>query len=319
MQVLIHKHCYLMTKDINLDQVADAPLIDSLVSRCITAAFEALRTPISVFTTVQQEHLGQVFKSMRPTHEAIRELLRHEHNSPQSVDAVPLARLQLETLYSICLVLDQPPFLDRYLKNSWKQAYIKHLLTSAECRDLPAVTAELDKQLPALEGLRKLAGVTDEERTTIRCEQLGEEPPPGMVPTPIRPFPTPGTALGIIRDPDRKRMLCRLYFEYQFLCDFVHFSAHPRSFKGIFDHREPFGQLFTSEQRENMFQKEIAGPAIWVDFLSVAQCAAEFVVLYPADVELRRAATDAWAVLSERTIMGRAVWEFRSKKLLGIL
>jgi hypothetical protein len=111
-------------------------------------------------------------------------------------------------------------------------------------------------------------------------------------------------------------MLSRLYFEYQFLCGFVHFSTQPTSFKGIFDQREPFGQLFTAEQLDSMFQKEIAGPTIWIDFLSIVQSAAEIVALYPADVELRRAVTDGWAVLSERTIMGRAVWEFRAKKLL---
>jgi hypothetical protein len=88
---------------------------------------------------------------------------------------------------------------------------------------------------------------------------------------------------------------------------------------GFFDDREPFGRMFTSGQLENMFQKEIAGPAIWVDSLSIVQSAAEMVVIYPGDIELRRAVTDAWSVLAEKTIMGRAVWEFRSKKLLGVI
>jgi hypothetical protein len=189
-----------------------------------------------------------------------------------------------ETLYAICLVLDQPSYLDLYFKHSWKQTYVRHLLMSAECKNLPVVMVELDKQLTPLEGLRNLAGVTDQEKATIRCEQLGEPLPPGMVRVPIRQFPTPGAALGVIRDPDRKRMLSRLYFEYQFLCGFVHFSTQPRSFKGIFDHRERFGELFTAEQLENMFQKEIAGPATWVDFLSIEQSAAEIVTLYPADM-----------------------------------
>jgi hypothetical protein len=77
--------------------------------------------------------------------------------------------------------------------------------------------------------------------------------------------------------------------------------------------------MFTSGELENMFQKEIAGPAIWVDFLSIVQSATEMVVIYPGDIELRRAVTDAWSVLAERTIIGRAVWEFRSKKLLGVI
>jgi len=308
-----------MTKDIDLDQRTDAPVMDGLVNRCIAAAFEALRGSTPVFTKVQQEHLGFVFKSMRPTHEAIRELLRPENKSPLSVNAMPLARLQLETLYSVCLVLDQPQYLDLYLKHCWKQIYVRHLLMSAECKNLSLIMTELDKQLLALEGLRKLAGVTDEEMATIRREQLGESLPVGMSSAPIQQFPTPGFVVRKMRDSDRKKMLTRLYFEYQFLCSFVHFSPHPRTFMGFFDDREPFGRMFSTGELENMFQKEIAGPAIWIDFLSIVQSAAEIVSLFPADVELRRAVTDAWAVLSERTIMGRAVWEFRAKKLLGII
>jgi len=190
---------------------------------------------------------------------------------------------------------------------------------AAECRNLPVITAELDKQRDALDGLRRLAGVSEEEMATIRNEQLDEPLPPGMSAKAIPRFPTPGVALRMIREPDRKRMLSRLYFEYQFLCSFVHFSPHPRTFKGFFDDREPFGRLFTTGHLEEMFQKEIAGPAIWVDFLSIVQSAAEMVTIYPSDIELRRAVTEAWAVLAERTIMGRAVWEFRAKKLLGVI
>ena len=59
--------------------------------------------------------------------------------------------------------------------------------------------------------------------------------------------------------------------------------------------------------------------SIWIDFLSIVQSTSELIVLYPADVELRHAAIDAWTVLEERTIIGRAVWQFRAKKLLGII
>jgi len=154
--------------------------------------------------------------------------------------------------------------------------------------------------------------VSDEEKATIRSEQLGGPLPPGISSSPIKKFPTPWKALTLICE-DRKRMLSRHYFEYQFLCSFVHFSTHPRTFKGFFDDREPFGRMFTTGQLEAMFQKEIAGPAIWVSFLSIVQSAAEVVTIYPADIELRRAVTDAWSVLAERTIMGRGL-EFQGKE-----
>jgi len=67
MKVLVHIESYLMTRDINLDQRTDAPVLGGLVNRCIAAPFEALRAPTSTFTKAQQEHLGHIFKSMRPT------------------------------------------------------------------------------------------------------------------------------------------------------------------------------------------------------------------------------------------------------------
>ena len=82
---LVHRDFYLMTREINLDQTTVAPVMDGLVNRCIAAASEALRTPTSVFTEFQHGHLGNIFKSMRPTHESIRELLRQENKSPHSV------------------------------------------------------------------------------------------------------------------------------------------------------------------------------------------------------------------------------------------
>ena len=95
---LVHRDSYLMTREINLDQTTDAPVMDGLVNRCIAAACDALRSPTSVFTDFQLGHLGNIFTSMRRTHESIRELLRRENKSPHSVDAVPLARLQLDAI-----------------------------------------------------------------------------------------------------------------------------------------------------------------------------------------------------------------------------
>jgi len=107
------------------------------------------------------------------------------------------------TLFAICLVLDEPSYLVLYLKHAWKRIYIRHLLMQAECKDVPKVIAELNKQSVPLEELRKLAGVTEQEKATIRCEQLAEPLPLGTVSAPIGQFPTPGVALRLIRDPDR--------------------------------------------------------------------------------------------------------------------
>ena len=77
--------------------------------------------------------------------------------------------------------------------------------------------------------------------------------------------------------------------------------------------------MFTSGQIDTMFQKEIAGPAIWIDFLSIVQSAAEMIVHYPGDIELRRVVADGWTILAKETIVGHAVWKCRAQTLVGII
>jgi hypothetical protein len=318
--VTVRDSVHAIVSSFNPDSSTATVNLDGLLNRCVSAVTEALKSSsTTLFTDTQREHLSLIFKSMRDTHETIQDLLRFGNKSPRSVDSIPIARMQLETLYAICLVIEDGSNLDSYLKDSWKQIYIRDLLMAEECQNLPTIMSVLNGQSESLEKLRLLAGVSDEEKLTIRCEQLDEPLPAGVTRKIIPPFPTPGRVLKRIKNEDRKQMLKRLYFEYQFLCSFVHFSTRPRTFKGIFDSREPFRQMFTATELDEMFQKEIARPALWIDFLSVAQGAAEMVCAYPGDVELRRTAVEAWGVLADRTVMGRAVWEIHTKKLLGVI
>jgi hypothetical protein len=53
--------------------------------------------------------------------------------------------------------------------------------------------------------------------------------------------------------------------------------------------------------------------------LSVIQGTCEVATLYPADVELKRTVIEAWNVLSEMNLLGRTIWEIRTKALLGVV
>ena len=53
-------------------------------------------------------HLSWMFDAMRFTHATIRNLVALGTNSPSCVDALALARQQLEALYSVCLMVQDP-------------------------------------------------------------------------------------------------------------------------------------------------------------------------------------------------------------------
>jgi len=306
-------------KDIDLDATFDAPEVDAIVNRCVSQVTESLKSPTGHFTDDDRGHMTQIFFSLRNTHLAIRKLLEQEDKSPISVSAMPLVRIQLETLFAISLIVEQPDTFPLYLKDGWKRLYVRHLWFREESKGLPRITHGLSHVEPSLEGMRILAGVSDEEKLTIDVEELGVVPPPGFRPKPIRWFPTPGDVLDRINEPARKRMLARLLPEYDFLCSFVHVSPHSKVFPAIFDRRQPFGAMFTTGQRYEMFQKEIAGPALWLDLLSIVQSCCEFVPIYPADMDLVATLTDAWKTVHDLSLIGRKVWELRAKKLLGAL
>lgn len=319
MKVKVSDCAHRMTKSVDPERSRlDVLAADKHVNRCVAAARESLKSPSTHFNSLQQSHLAQIYHSMKWTHFSIRELLRSENRNPICVDAMPLVRSQLEKLFGICLMVEDASALDDYLKNGWKLLYIRHLLMRAECQDIGDVMHVLDKQDPSLESLRAISGVSEEERETIKSEALGLLLPPGFQRRSIRKFPTPAGVLDRLKNTNRKRMLCRLYLEYQFLCSDVHVSPHPVSIKALFDSHEPFNIMFSTPQLYEMFQKEIAGPAVWIDFLSIVQSCAEMIPIFSGDIELRRSVEEAWRHLSEQTYIGQAIWELRGKELLGI-
>ena len=308
-----------ITKPVDLHLASDVDELQAHVNRCVLAMRNAFQSPCVIFDPVQREHVGQIYHAMKCTDGAIKELLRSKTQNPLCVDALPLARIQLERMFCVCLTIEDPSTITLYLKNDWKFLYVRDLLQRAECADIQELMAVLDAQAGSLEQLRQLAGVTDEEKEITRCEALGLPTPKGFSARPIRPFPTPAAVLDRIKDTGRKQMLSRLYLEYSFLCVHVHFSPRSVSFRGLLDSRESFAGLLSTEQLELMFQKEIAQPSIWISFLSIVQSCTELISHFPADVELRRTVAQAWAPLASRTSIGQSIWETRSKRLVGVL
>jgi hypothetical protein len=287
---------------------------------CVAAVSEALKSPTPTLSEFQRAHLADLFNSMKWTHASIRDLLRHEIKKPMSVDAMPLVRTQLESLYAICLIVEAPTYFSVYLKDSWKKLYIRFLLQREECRSLGRFSKYLNEQaLPNLKGMANLIGVSQDEISTIDYDELGKSPPAGFIPMKIPRFPTPRAVIRLVNDPDRSCMLIRLYPEYQFLCSFVHVSPHPGMFKVMLDDRHPLSNLFSSDRIEYMFQNEIAGPALYIDLISVAQGCAEILTLYRNNLNLLKVLEGAWKLITDSSLLGGVIWEIRTRKLLGVI
>jgi hypothetical protein len=308
------------TEDINLDDHLSAPDLDGHVRQCVAAVTDSLKNPPRGYSADQAAHMSWMFDAMRFTHSTIRNLIAKGTSSPECVDALALARQQLEALYSVCLMVQDPMFVDIYLKSFWRDAYVQFLLDRQERQGLPRFSEYLNQTgLPLIELVRVNSGVTDEEKATVELEELGTPLPVGMKEAKIKPFPTPGSVVDKVVDPERKRMLKRLYPEWKRLCAYAHGSAQSWIAKTAFWPASPLRKLHTEGQREDKYMKEIVDPAFVFSFLPTVQGVCEVATLYPNDVELKRVAIEAWNVLSKMNLVGKIIWDIRGRSSLGVI
>lgn len=321
MPVRVKDVASIATTDIDPEMRLDVKKLDGFVNRCALRATAALETPVASFSSFQRNHLNTLFDSLRHTHQTIRGLLRTGISSPASVDALPVARLQLEALYSVCLMLENPGFIDTYLKDSWRKQYVRYLLHKEECKNLPRFSKFLNQTGPIqLKKLRQFANISNAEIATIKMEELGIPLPRGVSPKKIVQFPTPGKIIRSIKTRTRKKMLQRVYPEYQHLSSYVHGSSTLfHMLKSLFDPRSKYRDLFTSSMLNDMFQKAVGEEAIYISYLGLVQSCTELVAIFPNDVDLCATLVEAWQPLVDGSLFGKAIWEIRSRALLGVI
>jgi hypothetical protein len=246
-------------------------------------------------------------------------MLTKGESDPICVDTMPIVRSQLETLYAICLVVEDASTLGLYLKDDWKKRYIRFLVMREECKRLPRITSGLKKLEKDLEELRKFLGISDNQKRTVEREQLIDSTTTNFQYEKIEQFPTPSPIIEKIKDPSRKKMLQRLYPEYRFLSSFSHFSVIGDNLLMFLDDRLRQPLTLTSGEKHEIFQKEVAIPAFSIDLISVAQSCCEFTTIYPNDIELAKETSEAWAQISKHSLLGQSIWKIRTQKLLHVL
>ncbi|MGA2167381.1 MAG: hypothetical protein ABSG62_04165 [Terracidiphilus sp.] len=319
-KLTVSKIKHVLTADIDITQRYDVKVLDEYVNTCITAAQIALRSAIPPgFSEFSRDMLESVLEGMRSAHQSIRRLLKGEI-SASAVDALAIARLQLETLYSFCFLLQDANNVSLFLKSAWKKQYIRFLLMREECVNISRFDEYVTTHgAQGLDQMRKRIGVTDAEKLTIDSEQLGVPMPSGIVQENIASFPAPGALIGRITNPDQKSMLERLYPEYQWLCSFAHGDLAASIFRTALDDRTPASRRPSPEAREDIFQRHVAEDSVLYSAICAVQVATEVAAIYPGDIELMVKITNAWTGLNKFTFLACSVWERRARKVLPLI
>jgi hypothetical protein len=303
---------------VDVAQSVDVKTIDAHLFGCIFAAKDALECgALMGFPDFEKAHIWNLIECLAQSHRSIRKLLQGEQ-SASSVDALAIARLQVESVYTICYLLQGPENVRLLLKNFWKKKYIRFLLHREEHVNLPRFDDYYKiKGADLIDKLQGASFVTDAERRTIDYEQPGFPfgPRPQLVHIPR--FPTPGKTIPLITDSNRRRMLERIYPEYEFLCSFAHGDAEPALFGSATDPRSRYRDLFTTGEMEKFYQEAVLEPPVMYSVLSAVQVATEIASVYPTNVELHATVAKAWTFLTKVSLHCVPAWEIRAKSVLG--
>jgi hypothetical protein len=320
MALTVSKIKHVLTSDVDITQSFDCKTLDEYVNTCVTASNDVLQSAVPQgFSDFTRDILQHVMEGLRSAHKSIRKLLRDEP-SASSVDAMTIARLQLEALYSFCFLLQDTNNVSRFLKSGWKKQYIRFLLEREECKNIPRFDDFINKEgIQHHEKMRIFLNVSDAEKLTIESEELGTTMPAGIKKEVIPGFPTPAKIIDKIANPDQKSMLERLYPEYQWLCSFAHGDQNASFFRAVLDERSPQAKFIDPEKRADLFQRQIAEPSLLYSAICAVQAATEVAAIYPHDVELTVRVTNAWSGLSRFTLLSSSVWERRAKKILPLI
>ena len=311
---------YVHTEDVDPDEHIKASVLNDAMEFAVNRSVAALENPTNGYNDFQRRNLQTVFQSMLSTHGLIRKVLSAGWQSPESIDALALARVPVEGLYTLSLMFESPAWIDVYLKDGWKKQYVRLLLECHETQKLKRFEDFCKKTAPRnLDALRTFMGITDAQVATINNEEIGTPIPDGMTKEHIDRFPTPSAVINKLPAGDKRRLLERLYAEYVFLCSFAHGLPDALLFKMMFNKNPPVPHAFDDEKVKDTFHRQVEQPAYTTSLISLVQAASELTVLYPTDVELRAAVVKAWDKIVHGMLLGRVVWNLRTKKLLGIL
>jgi hypothetical protein len=308
--------------DADIDSTARVSVseLDGFVFACTSSAQDALsRVMPPGFTDFERDLLKEVIEAQRHSHKAIRTLLQGDR-AASAVDALAIARLQLETLYSFCFMLEDVENVRLFLKNGWKRKFIRFLLRREEFRLLQRFDEYFSQNaLPQMNTLQQLSFVTDAEKRTIEQDELDMPAGPGFVRAEIKRFPPPMGIIETIKTGSKRKMLQRLYPEYQHLCSFAHPDPEALLFRAVSDTRSRVQAVLPSEQAKEFYQREILELPIAYSAISAVQTATEVAAICPAEVDLLAKVTQAWSFLIGFALLALPVWEIRAKEVLPLV
>lgn len=320
---------YTRSRDIDVGDTIDAGEVDDQITRVVNQlalAFERSDDLGASFRALMKDMLRQFLN----THKSIRLLMKNREENPAGMaDAMSLAREQIEKVYAVALLLEDPEaWTERYLKDGWRKTYERHLLDADERSGLPRYDDFLKEHADALENEAKQLGVSDEEKEFVEWRYRN---PPGT-PKPshlkaasetIAQFPMPKEVIDEVSDPQLQDALRRWQREYGYFSAYTH-SGYSKLMPGFIG----ANMRLTTSQKEKVVETEYY-LSIIISYLGTGiACAEAATKALPrgpggkdpargvADVDLLVKVSGLWDLLERTSLVGRTLYEMRARHIL---
>lgn len=312
---------YYHAEDISHTKEFDANELDTKMKLCVNriiATFHKLeKTHSLTFRSLMEEF----FKAFLSTHKTIRLLLKEAHNdSDYASDAKSLVREQVEKVFVITLILDDPDkWIAMYFKDGWRRFY-KHsfLVEAEESKNLPRFAEWKAEAEQRLNFYQQVSGVSSAEKELVDFKFNNF-----AVPTPVHLkgldlyFPTPGQVKELVTDVNTKIFLKRWHQEYEYLCGYSHIGEEKIMISAMKKTR------LSEDNKNEYLQREIILPSISISYISVASTCTEawkFLIKYDNDLsksgDFLSAIFDLWEEITQLGLMGKLFWNIHARNIL---
>lgn len=279
------------------------------------------------------------------THESIRVLLRRAYRRgeyPVVADAVSLVREQVEKIFTIALLLQNPPqWIKIYLRSDYRRHYEEWLLRKEELGHLPRHQNYLHNLYPAfLEQIRtpvasvRVGPEILVSRFAERALKYDWDNPGGPKPawftrrmkmrapkdrrsvngylTEYFEFPTPGRAASKITNALRRTFLYRWHKEYKYLCAYTHVALGKISLQTLAElkHRD------AAEMAKDVGEKQ-AERALFTSYAATATACALAIVSVHSDYGAKAELREFWEELAGASLLVSPFWNMYIKRILS--
>lgn len=287
------------------------PAVDSVVSMLQTSAAESMSvSDLQLFTT--QEYLLEAMKS---THRSIGGLVGlSDQDLDQTVDALPLTRVQLERCFLALLLVDNPKrWHARYRKNAWKafaEKFFRDRCVLGHLEPYSSYFASDGAGIASLRAFARQMDVSEDELQTLRSQMMGEkERDPRFREWFIADMPTPGRCINELADAGYKKLAELLYPHYDNLSHFSH-GGLVGVMEGAILRADEDKMADTGFDRASFWNSAIMESSLPVSYLALMLVATLLAAGRATDDAIKGKLIAAWRpYISDGLPMGVAVWD----------